>query len=569
LLLSAGCARSETQSPAQILETANALAAQGDLGGAIRTLQDALATAPDNIELRRLEARLHLRNGDAAAGEASLRQLLARGVPSEQLLEDLGDALLAQKKYWEALELAKSTQGSTPLAQLQADLLGLRAQAALPDRDDRRIVRAVAEFARRRESAGADASGGTELERIDAVLAAWRQAEPLARGGLEHYECARSPSAPAPASAADSVDVRKPARVLRVGPGGSYATIAAAAREARDGDLVEIAAGDYSGDVAAWEQNDLVLRGVGGRPHLRAAERNSQGKGIWVISGDNATVENIEFSGASVPDGNGAGIRFEGRRLTVRNSYFHDNENGILTSNRDDAEVVIEFCEFARNGVGDGYTHNIYIGHSASFVLRGSYSHEARVGHLVKSRAQVNQILYNRLTDETDGTSSYNVDLPDGGRALLLGNLLQQGSRTENPAIVSFAAEKAAGPGDELYVASNTFYNMWLDGIFVDNKSASPARVVNNVFSGAPAQTVRGAAELVGNVIGPRAALADPRVGDFHLTADSIAIDAAQDPSSAGAWLLVPSLEYVHPASVRARPVIYLRDAGALEFCGW
>ncbi|HEY4644989.1 MAG TPA: tetratricopeptide repeat protein, partial [Steroidobacteraceae bacterium] len=160
MLLSAGCARSETQSPAQILETANALAAQGDLGGAIRTLQDALATAPDNIELRRLEARLHLRNGDAAAGEASLRQLLARGVPSEQLLEDLGDALLAQKKYWEALELAKSTQGSTPLAQLQADLLGLRAQAALPDRDDRRIVRAVAEFARRRESAGADASGG-------------------------------------------------------------------------------------------------------------------------------------------------------------------------------------------------------------------------------------------------------------------------------------------------------------------------------------------------------------------------------------------------------------------------
>ena len=568
-MLTTGCARSATQSPEQILETANSLAAQGDLAAAIRTLEDALAIAPDNVELRLLAARLHLRNGNPAASEALLRQLVAGGVPAEQLLPDLGDALLAQKKYWDALELAKSTPGNTPPDQLQADLLGLRAQASLPDHDDRRIVRGVAEFARRRESTVAGANSTAELERIDAVLAAWRQVEPLARGGLEHYECTASSSVPAPASTADSVDVRKPARVLRVGTGKTYATIAAAAREARDGDLVEIAAGDYSGDVAAWEQNDLVLRGVGGRPHLRAAGRNSQGKGIWVISGDQVTVENIEFSGASVPDGNGAGIRFEGRRLTVRNSYFHDNENGILTGNRDDAEVVIEFSEFARNGAGDGYTHNIYIGHSASFVLRGSYSHEARVGHLVKSRAAVNQILYNRLTDESDGSSSYNVDLPDGGRALLLGNLLQQGSRTENPAMVSFAAEKDPGPGDELYVASNTFYNMWLDGIFVDNKSASAALVLNNVFSGAPAQTVRGEAELVGNVIGPRAALSDPRAGDFLLTADSTAIDTAREPPTAGQWNLVPSLEYVHPASIRARPTIYVRDVGALEFCGW
>jgi hypothetical protein len=34
-------------------------------------------------------------------------------------------------------------------------------------------------------------------------------------------------------------------------------------------------------------------------------------------------------------------------------------------------------------------------------------------------------------------------------------------------------------------------------------------------------------------------------------------------------WELVPGYEYLHPASVRPRPVIYLRDVGALEFCGW
>jgi hypothetical protein len=498
-----------------------------------------------------------------------LRELQARGVPAGRLLGDLGDALLAQQKYWEAVEVADSFADAATLTGLQAGLLGLRARASLPNRDETRIVRQVADFARRRESAAITAGEVAEMARVDADFAAWRRDEPLAQGGFEHFECARVSAASASLPAGDSTDEPERAHVLRVGPGRQYATIAAAARDARDGDVVEIASGEYPGDVAAWNQSNLVLRGVGGRPHLRAAGRSSQGKGIWVISGDEVIVENIEFSGARVPDGNGAGIRFEGRRLTVRGSYFHDNENGILTSNRDDAEVVIEFSEFARNGAGDGYTHNIYIGHSASFVLKGSYSHEARVGHLVKSRAAVNQILYNRLTDETEGTSSYNVDLPDGGRALLLGNLLQQGSRTENPAMVSFAAEKDAAGDDQLVVAFNTFYNMWLDGIFVDNRSASAARLVNNVFSGAPAQTVRGAADLAGNVIGPGAALADPRTSNFQLTAESRAIDAAEEPPTAGEWNLVPSLEYAHPASVRARPVIYRRDAGALEFCGW
>lgn len=41
-------------------------------------------------------------------------------------------------------------------------------------------------------------------------------------------------------------------------------------------------------------------------------------------------MEWIEFSGATVPDKNGAGIRQEGVPLTVRHCRFHDNENCIL-----------------------------------------------------------------------------------------------------------------------------------------------------------------------------------------------------------------------------------------------
>src|SRR5436190_11262750 len=167
-----------------------------------------------------------------------------------------------------------------------------------------------------------------------------------------------------------------------VGPGKTYAKPCAAIAAAQDGDVIEIdAGGDYAGDVCAIARSNLTLRGVGGRAHIDAAGKAYGGKGTWVIQGANTTVENVELSGAKVPDLNGAGIRQEGAGLTVRNCYFHDNEDGILTGGR--GEILIEGSEFARNGAGDGFSHNMYIGHEKKLTLRWSYSHDAKVGHLV------------------------------------------------------------------------------------------------------------------------------------------------------------------------------------------
>ena len=74
---------------------------------------------------------------------------------------------------------------------------------------------------------------------------------------------------------------------------------------------------------------------------------------------------------------------------------------------------MIEYSEFAYNGTGNGFTHNIYVG-GAKFTLRYSYSHHAYSGQLVKSRALENHITYNRLTTE-DGNTSYEIDLPVEG----------------------------------------------------------------------------------------------------------------------------------------------------------
>ncbi|OOV09081.1 hypothetical protein RF819_11530 [Rhodoferax fermentans] len=256
------------------------------------------------------------------------------------------------------------------------------------------------------------------------------------------------------------------ARVLRVGPAQAFSSIAAAAAKAKDGDTVEIDAGDYVGDVAVWNQNRLTLRGMGGPVKLMAGGKSAQGKAIWVIRGTDVLVENIQFSGAKVRDGNGAGIRFEAGRLTVKNCTFTHNENGILTANEAQAELVIENSEFGYNGAGDGYSHNLYVGHIKKFTVTGSYFHHAKTGHLLKSRASENLIFYNRLTDETGGTASYELDLPNGGLAYVVGNIVQQSSTTSNNYLITFGEEGYTGPHNELYLNHNTLVDDSANGGF-------------------------------------------------------------------------------------------------------
>src|SRR5262245_21316017 len=145
---------------------------------------------------------------------------------------------------------------------------------------------------------------------------------------------------------------------LQVGPGKTYSTIAAAVAAAQAGDTIEIDAGIYPNESMTISQNNLTLRGVGGYAHLRWGTgdylTNSSmipnEKAILIISGSDVTIENLEFSGAKVADENGAGIRYQGGNLTIRNSYFHENEEGILGQGGLSNTLLIEYSTFARNG---------------------------------------------------------------------------------------------------------------------------------------------------------------------------------------------------------------------------
>ena len=230
--------------------------------------------------------------------------------------------------------------------------------------------------------------------------------------------------------------------ILTVGANQQYKTIHAAVAASQDGDTIYVQAGTYTNDVATINHK-LNLIGVGGMVKMVSTTKTlPNDKGIFVVN-DDATIDHFEFSGAKSSDYNGAGIRYQAGNLTVTNSYFHDNEDGILGTPlvAGTGTVTIKNSEFNHNGHGDGQSHNIYIGRVDTFTLTDSYSHDALVGHQVKSRAE-NSIITNNRIDDGNGTGSYSIDLPNGGNALVENNIIRQGPNSQNKITIAFSAEQ-------------------------------------------------------------------------------------------------------------------------------
>jgi hypothetical protein len=353
----------------------------------------------------------------------------------------------------------------------------------------------------------------------------------------------------------------------RVGPDQEYKRPSDLAKIARDGDTIEIEAGTYTNDWAIWYQNNLTFKGVGGRPHIQSTREIDNEKGIWIINGDNVTLENLEFSGARVDDTNGAGIRAQGGKLTIRDCYFHDNQFGVLSDNKGRGDITIENSEFYHQ-IRDGtYAHNIYIGHAARFRLTGSYIHGAVGGHQVKARAEHTYIAYNRIMDGTDGTGSYGIDLPNCGEAYIIGNVIQQGRKSENYTGIAYGAEGCPEAATQAaYIVNNTFVNDAPLGTFVTNHTNTALLLRNNLIVGI-ARLAAGPVTDDNNLLEVRQSFADRDKFDFHLTKDSAGIDKGVPAGKVENGLsLVPELQYQDPIGTVKRPVVGKLDIGAFEY---
>lgn len=360
------------------------------------------------------------------------------------------------------------------------------------------------------------------------------------------------------------------AAIRHVGPGQTYATPCAAIAAAGAYDTIQIdAAGNYNGDVCTWSTSGLTLQGIDGRPHIDAAGQNSQGKAIWVIGGDDTTIDNIELSGCTANDGNGAGIRQEGHNLTVLHSYFHDNQDGILAGDLSGSTITIRYSEFYNNGAGDGGTHNVYINHVDQLVFEFNWSHHAVVGHLLKTRALQNIIRYNRFTGESNGTESYEVTMPNAGTSFVIGNLIEQPATSENSAMLDYSSEPmGVNPDNHLYVINNTFVNDLGHGTFIQTGAASQIVAKNNVFygGGTICNQTTPVPLLDHNYSGGTPMFVDAANYDYRPVPGSPLIDAGVDPGTGFAQPLAPTDQYVHPASGETRVVVGAIDIGAYEF---
>lgn len=349
----------------------------------------------------------------------------------------------------------------------------------------------------------------------------------------------------------------KPATMI-VGGQEKINTITEAAKQAQDGEIIEIRPGDYRGQPAVWTQNNLIIRGAGVRAVMIADGKSAEGKAIWVVRGGNVRIENIEFRGARAPSGNGAGIRFERGHLVVNRCAFFDNEMGLLTANSPEMMLEVSDSEFAAAPRHEGQLHHLlYVGAIGRFVLSGSRFEQGYLGHLVKSRARENDVRYNLLVDGAEGRSSYELEFPNGGIAYVVGNVIGQSATTDNPELVSYGAEGPRWADNALFFAHNTLLNDFHAGTFLKVwtekfPGSIETWVINNLTVGfgdlnSPAQ-----GRFEGNQSAQRRDLLYLGGLPLRLNTSSPLRGSVRIPGQARGVDLLPSAEFSFPAGSRS-----------------
>jgi hypothetical protein len=185
------------------------------------------------------------------------------------------------------------------------------------------------------------------------------------------------------------------ARTLEVGPGRSYATPSEAAAAAADGDTVAIEPGSYF-NCAIWRANGLTIIGTGA--DVQITDVACAGKAAFVVQGHDVTIRGLTFTRIRVPDGNGAGIRAEGRDLTVEDSRFVNNQVAILTSGG--GSLRIRGSTFSANGAGtsDYPLPALLVGPLDLLSISQSVFEDGRGKGYIASSARRTELIGNRMS---------------------------------------------------------------------------------------------------------------------------------------------------------------------------
>ena len=280
----------------------------------------------------------------------------------------------------------------------------------------------------------------------------------------------------------------RPPTTFKVGPGEAFAKPSDVVASLKSGDTVEIAPGTYE-DCVVWPKRIRGLTIEGKNAVITG--RSCGGKGLFVVNASDVIIRGLTFQGAKVPDHNGAGIRSEGANLTVEDSRFIDNENGILAGKNPDSAIIVKGSHFEGNGSCEGpCAHGIYVGAVKSLRIVQSVFVGQHQGHHIKSRALSTDIANNEIKDGAKGDASYLIDIPNGGTVSIRDNRMQKGPRAENSAaaiMIGEDGEKKAGlhPSTGIRIENNQFANdMRVNTNFVRSFLDTPVVLANNKLTG-------------------------------------------------------------------------------------
>jgi hypothetical protein len=239
--------------------------------------------------------------------------------------------------------------------------------------------------------------------------------------------------------------------IIKVGAGQVYTTLGAAVDAAASGDEIDVQAGIYKGveNMPIINDKSLDFVAVGGRVTVTAdpvEHEVNQSKGMFIINpgadGDlpNISITGFDFRGATSSFvTNAAAIRDFGSNLMLANDGFYDNDEGILSGGTT-GNITIDHSVFKNNGY-TGQEHNLYIGQAQNLTVTNSlFDGTMGQGHEIKSRALNTTITGNRILD-ADSQSSYSIDLPSGGNAVIQNNVIEQGPNGGNPHVFAYAEE--------------------------------------------------------------------------------------------------------------------------------
>ena len=218
------------------------------------------------------------------------------------------------------------------------------------------------------------------------------------------------------------------AATIEVGPTRPISSPAAAVATAVEGDTIAIDEGEYF-ECLRPRTDGLTIEGRGTGAVF--TDTTCDGKAIIVAQSDRLTLRNLTLQRARVADGNGAGIRAEGKRLAIDHLRFINNQAGLIAGNTPAADITITDTSFTDTGrcEADRCTGAIIAGTIRRLRLERTEITGVAGAHAITSSAAATQIIDSRIEDTPQSGAAFQLLIPSGGSLLLEGTTLRKSPR--------------------------------------------------------------------------------------------------------------------------------------------